>query len=408
MDRPLRILHITERLWPPGGAERLLADTAAGLAAQGHHSLALVAEDSEPGPDAAMPVLRWPRVLGPRPAWRLRPQLDALLQQCQPDLVHLHNTAGFFSPVLIAHLHRRLPVLRYVHDARLACLRSPSKCLPGGGLCPHAMGLPCLARCYPVTSPGGHRLGDKHTLMAFADLWVTRRLPAVAVGSAYMRMLLRQNGVADDRLHLLPGFTQREGPRCPPQQGLLLAIGRFDGIKGLEGLPDLLARLRAPHWQAVLVGDGPNLAATQARAQALGLAGRIRFVGRLEADALTPWLTACQLLLCPTQVPEAFGLVGIEALAHGRPVVGYDLGGVREWLQPHRTGVLVPAGDAAAFAAAVDGLLAEPELAASLGAHGRALVSHRFRPQHHLQPLLNLYRQLAGQRAGTADERIPG
>jgi glycosyltransferase involved in cell wall biosynthesis len=106
------------------------------------------------------------------------------------------------------------------------------------------------------------------------------------------------------------------------------------------------------------------------------------------------------VVLGPTHVAEAFGLVGVEAMAHGKPVVAYALGGVVEWLRDGQTGLLAPAGDATAFRAAIDRLLESPSLAASLGEQGRRDVDLLFRPEHHVMRLLEVYRPLVATRAG--------
>ena len=80
----------------------------------------------------------------------------------------------------------------------------------------------------------------------------------------------------------------------------------------------------------------------------------------------------------PWRWQEPFGLVGPEALAHGVPLVGFDVGAAREYLVDGETGLLVPPGDTVALAQAIDRLLNDPAQAVSMGRRGRELVSARF------------------------------
>ena len=83
-------------------------------------------------------------------------------------------------------------------------------------------------------------------------------------------------------------------------------------------------------------------------------------------------------VMLPWRWQEPFGLVGPEALAHGVPLVGFDVGAIREYLVDGETGLLVPPGDTDALANAIESILNDPAWAAAMGARGRELVSARF------------------------------
>jgi glycosyltransferase involved in cell wall biosynthesis len=395
----MRILQISEQVSPVGGCERMLRDTCGLLTSAGHEVTTLVAEDSVI--DAfEWPIERLPRSRGPIVTQRVKPVLDAILKRVRPDVIHVHNAQDFLSPFLVAHMARAAPTLRYVHDARLFCPQLRTKWLLRENVhCPHPMGLRCLMHCYPIDA--GDRSRRPNELgMLYGNLAVSRRLPAVAVGSAYMREQLLVNGFAAERIHLLAGFTAKGRGYEPPETETahVLAIGRFDGAKGLELLPQTLARLKTPDWQATIVGDGAGLEATRARAAALGLGQRVRFPGNVQSAEIDGLYRRASIVVVPSRVPEAFGLVGIEAMAFGKPVVACDTGGVREWLLDDETGYLVPPGDEAGFARRIDQLLGEPDKRARLGACGREQVELRFRPERHLRLLLDLYASLTTRR----------
>ncbi len=97
----------------------------------------------------------------------------------------------------------------------------------------------------------------------------------------------------------------------------------------------------------MLVGDGPDYGRTQALVHELGLADRVHFVG--VVDEVAPLLSAADLLLLPSET-ESFGLVALEAMASGVPVVASRVGGLPEVVEHGVTGYLAPVGDVEAMA----------------------------------------------------------
>ncbi|MGH7096981.1 MAG: glycosyltransferase family 4 protein [Stellaceae bacterium] len=125
-----------------------------------------------------------------------------------------------------------------------------------------------------------------------------------------------------------------------------------------------LRRVRDLPWSLDIVGDGPARAA--AAAALAGLGDRLRWHGQLDARALARRLAAADLFVWPA-IDEAFGMALLEAQASGLPAVAGDNGGVGAIVAPGVTGLLVPPGEAGAFAAAVRRLIADPALCARFG-----------------------------------------
>jgi glycosyltransferase involved in cell wall biosynthesis len=114
----------------------------------------------------------------------------------------------------------------------------------------------------------------------------------------------------------------------------------------------------------------------------------VRFVGQLGEKELAAWYAGCRAVLVTSTGVESFCFVGIEAMAHGRPVVAFDVGGIREWLENGITGLAVAPGDTKGMAAAALRLLNDQTLAARLGIRGQQVVEARFRREHHMAGLL--------------------
>ncbi len=226
--------------------------------------------------------------------------------------------------------------------------------------------------------------------------WFDRRLfrmalsraNAVTACSAY---LLRQ------ATRLVPAIKRKGRVICngvdvsanPPSLApgpTLLAVGRMVPAKGFDLLLHALAALPysgAPPTLA-LIGDGPERAALEALATRLGVADRVAFPGRKDAAGVAAAIAACQVLVAPSR-QEAFGIVALEAMAAGKPVVATRVGGLPELLAGAAS-IMIPPGDVGALVAglsdALERVMAEPAFGGTNREHARqfsvALMADRF------------------------------
>lgn len=152
---------------------------------------------------------------------------------------------------------------------------------------------------------------------------------------------------------------------------VVFALGRHVGYKGFDVLLEALQHTDA---YLVLGGDGPLRGMLQAQAQQLGLADRVWFSGRLSAADMAACYQACDVFCLPSVTPnEAFGLVQLEAMACGKPVICTQLNNGVNAVNPHGiTGLTVPAKDARALAQAINTLKIDPALREKLGQQARS------------------------------------
>jgi glycosyltransferase involved in cell wall biosynthesis len=123
------------------------------------------------------------------------------------------------------------------------------------------------------------------------------------------------------------------------------------------------------------------------------LEGKLHILGTVDEETKHALLAACDLLALPSQV-DSFGIVILEAWLRGKPVVGAAAGGIPDLIRPEETGLLVPFGDVPALGAAIRRLIAEPDLAARLGAAGRRKVLAQYNWSHTYRTLVEVYRGL--------------
>jgi glycosyltransferase involved in cell wall biosynthesis len=167
-------------------------------------------------------------------------------------------------------------------------------------------------------------------------------------------------------------------------------------VKGHSEMLDIFARIVAavPAARLVLVGDGPTRQEMENKAATSGLAEKVSFLGQ-RSDI--PELVSCFDVLALPSRSEGLPIAAIEAMAAGRVVVAFRVGGVGDIVQDDKTGCLAAPGDVSAFAAAVVSLLNDPERRRAFSA--RALeVSRSFGIPEHVRQLSALYGKLADPR----------
>jgi phosphatidylinositol alpha-mannosyltransferase len=203
---------------------------------------------------------------------------------------------------------------------------------------------------------------------------VLRAATAVVVYTEdYVPLVCRAYGVPAGRVHVIPGGIDPP----PPQDGdgarredTVLFVGRLSPQKNLFLLLDALRLLRERGRPASLriVGEGEEEGRIREGVRARGFDGCVVLLGRLEGENLAREFRSAALLALPSE-RESFGLVLVEAMGHGTPVVATDIPGVRNVVEPGRTGLLA-AADPESFAAALEALLADGELRRRLSENG--------------------------------------
>ena len=210
-----------------------------------------------------------------------------------------------------------------------------------------------------------------------------------------VRHLTSTQGISAERVQRLPWGLDPEfearlaaGVQSPlpagfPREGqIILTVGRWDPAERYKGADTLISALprvlqKAPDTQLVLVGDGADRPRIEQLARDLGVCAHTHFLPGLTQDELFASYSACTAFALPSK-GEGFGLVFLEAMAHGKPVIGGAHGGTPDVIEEGVTGWLVPHGDVERLSGAIESLLADPAKSAEMGAQGRARVQRLF------------------------------
>jgi phosphatidyl-myo-inositol dimannoside synthase len=263
-----------------------------------------------------------------------------------------------------------------------------------------------------------NEIADKRRLALFA----AARADAVIAVSTYCRALLADAGAATERVRLIPpgvDLPSQTGAdwRSVPDRELhptVLTIARLEGrYKGHDVLARALVavRERVADVRWVVIGEGSLRGELEAQVRSLGLGDAVSFLGAVSDRLRDEWLARCDVFAMPSRLPgeglagEGFGMVYLEAAAHGKPVVAGRAAGALDAVLDGQTGLLVDPTEPQAVAGAVAELLSDRPLAARLGAAGAARAREFAWPHIAARVEALLLEQLAGPLGTRRGER---
>jgi len=195
---------------------------------------------------------------------------------------------------------------------------------------------------------------------------------------------------------LLAAGAQPARPKDFPSGRVILAVGRWvatERYKGMDTLITALPRLLTtwPELQLAFAGAGDDRAWLEDLVEKNGVERHVHFLTGLSTAELAGCYAACEIFALPSR-GEGYGLVYLEAMACGKPVIGGAHGGAPEIIQDGVTGYLVPHGDPIQLATAIQTLLADPAHAKQMGTRGRQTVDQEHRFQNFAKTLKKILR----------------
>jgi glycosyltransferase involved in cell wall biosynthesis len=375
ISRRLRILHITKRFWPnTGGVERYVEDLARQQQLRGHAPRILTPDrDLVMGSGGRLPrteyyrglqIERAPAVGNARkqvPVGRLGMIMQALRWA---DVVHHHDPRFLFETTLLARRVMRFRLLFHTH-----------------GLILHTDAYLRLKR---ILLAGYYGPALRHLVDA-----------VVADSEGDLELLRQTTGVYTPHVRVVPNAVDLApllALEPHPEPGMLLAFGRIDYHKGIEGL---LRSLRAVpgDWRLVIAGNGPVALVGQLKtlARDIGIAERVTWAGFVSDDDLRGLLQRSSLVLFPSKF-EGFGIALLEAMAASRPVLASPLPTHVEILGPE-LGRMLSSFDAGAAHAIVGLLKASDAEREELGRAAR-LRARTFELPRMVDALEQIYREV--------------
>jgi len=403
----MRILFGHQHLGASGGAEQNILLTASELSQRGHTIGLLYALDTRK--DSELWQKTFHRVFK-LPAKGNYEHVEAVMEEFKPDLVYLHNVED--HAVLEALLKRGLPVIRMVHDHSLYCLRSYKYNYFTRRICTRAASGHCVFPCLATVTrnrQGSVPVKWQSLAEKQREISLNRQFNWMVVYSDYSRGELINNGFDPDRIHVhvpircwgtngrLANFSNRNR---------LLFAGQLVRGKGVDVLLKALKKVTAP-FECVILGEGSHRTHCERLARKLGLDDRVRFEGYVPPQEMETFYLEASVFVMSSVWPEPFGMAGPEAMRYGLPVVAFDAGAIGEWLKDGDNGFMVPWMDTTAFAARIDALLGNKELARRLGHNGLIRVNRQYAAPRQVDGLERLFQSAISKSDVNRNESTP-
>ena len=379
------VLHAGYRV--PAGEDTVVNSEAAALERGGHDVLCHVV----PNPDRTLPaVAALARSLDNRVA---AAQVDEEIRRFRPDVVHVHNTWFALSSSAVAAAGRAgVPVVMTVHNYRLGCLSADL--FRDGDVCTACVGRAPL----PGVLHGCYRNSRVLSAIAATEVTLTRRrgtlvdhVDRFVAPSGFVRDRLVDIGLPADRISVKPHFVTDPGPRTTPpsHSDEIVYIGRLAAGKGLETLLRAWERVESAQrdsarpFRLSVIGDGPLADDLREAAPRT-----VTFEGWIAREAVIDRLRSARAFVFPSAWYEPFGMVLVEALSAGAPVV-VSTASEAASITGAPDDLVVPIGDAAALADAV--LRLTDERVDRLGPDNRDRFERRYTEEVGLRDLERLY-----------------
>ena len=401
----MHVLFVIDTWGLIGGTERHASVVVPALVARGQKITVLCREDHQPE-FASADVIELPTLAGSTLSSDERIELLERIRGCAPDVIFLSALRNVDAASALLEV---APVVRYVHDHTLFC-PGLNKYREDGECCTDPMGMVCLKNywltegciCFKKKGHENRFLDPlKEVGAKLQEMEISRRANSVLTNSNYMRRELLKVGFLPEQTSVLYYFTRsntadQPQDRLPIETERFLAEGEGPVIftptrltlpdKGVDYLLTALGQIQQP-FKAVIAGSGPAEDWLRQKAIDEGVSDRVHFTGWMKSAGIETLYARADVVVCPSVWDEPFGLVGIEAMAHGKPVVAFRVGGIPEWLDDGETGYLVERKAVGAMSEAIERLCANPDIARKMGARGRTVVAERFPREAHVDAL---------------------
>ena len=312
------------------------------------------------------------------------------IRAVRPQVLHAHNIyGGLTTAVLDVGRAEGLPTVLSVHDYKLVC---PSyRALARGQPCSACQG----GRFHHCVLRRCHKDSLIASLVYTAEtcftIWCRKYAPVshFLCPSRFMRDVLLANGFAPERVLYLPNAIDSSAIEPSPGIGdYVLYSGRLSQEKGIQTLLRAMIGLPLP---LRIAGDGPLRPVLERFVDRNGLRDRVAFCGHLTGTDLARLYRDSAFVVLPSEWHENAPIAALEAFAHGKPVVGSNLGGIPELVQDGVTGRLFPAGDAEALRECLAATWNDRSTRKAMGVAARDRVVADFSAERHSESLLEIY-----------------
>lgn len=360
----MNVLFWTDAFWPRiGGMETQALQFVKELQKRGHRCMVLTEKKSSCGQEPEVfEEIRIRRLAlhttiannDLQQIRSIRSHFEQIIRDFKPDIIHFnfYNSLGVFLFLLFKHIFH-VPSLLTNH-------------------------------CAPLDNPKSvlqiERLFSSVDQICCVSKWASQKLEThLPQFKAKSRLIY--NGLS------MPDIPPSALPFSPP---VLLLLGRLSQEKGFDTAIRAFSHLK--NAKLIVAGDGPERKKLETLIYELKLTTSVQLIGEVTRAEVPFLINRATLVVIPSHF-ESFGLVALEAMQMGRPVIASNVGGLPEIVSDGETGLLVPPKDPIALSQAMQTLLAQPEKMVEMGMHGRKKAM-QFSLRKNVTQYEELYREL--------------
>lgn len=322
----------------------------------------------------------------------VRIELDELVAESKPDIVHFHNTFPLISPsAYSAAKKHRVPVIQTLHNFRIFC--PGSTLVREGKICEKCVtktfAWPSVAHgCYRESRPMTGIVAARNAIHRIRGTWSNQVGKLIAL-TEHSRGLFVKAGFPEEHICVKPNFVRPDpGPRDQPGESAIF-VGRLSREKGIHVLLDAWTKHNC-NIPLAIVGDGPL---SDMVISAAAENPRIQWLGQLAFDQVLEKIRDSKMLIMPSVWYETFGRAVIEAFAAGVPVVASNVGAMKELVSDGLTGLHFEVGSPEDLADKVRKLAGNNEMSDQLGNHARQEFIDKFSADKNYEILMDIYDQ---------------
>ena len=402
----MKIMHLCDWYTAIGGAEKLLFDVLQGIEELGHENIMVMnAHPNQITTDKRVEIqvanIEIPfsqfTISDYLKVYTCKKELSNIIKKYRPDICHIHSCQ---NPYVVKHLIKTLPCVRNIHDPRLHCF-THWKLLPDNKtICPYPMGEECIKQgC--ISEDGPLTLHEKIAPWTRKHFKIHRKMPVFIMESRETIKCMLQNGFREEQIHWIPNFTPIQSKTevnelidklYNPNEHHILMVGRASPEKGFDVTLDAIKYLKTKNVKVHLVTGGPHYEPIESRVKNDPLLTKhVILEGILPYDETRLKYAMADLVVIPSVWMETFCLVGLEAMANMKPVIGSYTGGIKDWLVDGETGYHFTMGDPKDLAKKIDLLLSDKKAARQMGVNGYERVCKLYNQERYMEELFQAY-----------------
>ncbi|HZK11829.1 MAG TPA: glycosyltransferase family 4 protein [Atribacterota bacterium] len=309
-----------------------------------------------------------------------------VLKDFKPDIVHLNYIDNQVSPSVLACL-RDIPVVMTLHDYSLFC--PMGRMLPSQEICEKNFGEHCIRCIGSIKGYYYEKIKQKvyRILLNNIDSFI-------APSKNIKKNFKKQNFINSEIITIPNGIVLFKYNEVKDTKKILY-VGRLSKEKGVEYLLNAIPLIlkKQPKVICDIVGDGPERERLERHAKNLKLSKNVKFRGKIAYEKIEEYYRKSTVVVIPSICPEAFSLVGVEAMSVGRVVVGTNVGAIPEWLEDGRTGFLVEPKNSKDIANKIIKLFKDQNLLKVMGKRAHIKSAH-FSIEEHINNLEKVYKRV--------------